>query len=253
MTSLLIAGVVFVCTSAGVILGMVLRSVLPESHLSAESKDVVKLGTGLIASMAALVLGLLVASAKSSFESKAAGFRQMALDVILLDQGLARFGAGSKEVRAKLKSSYASLLEIQRTTSSPRSFGLDAPEISSIGLEVYESVRSLSPADDAERSVQTKALETLADISRIRWTLSQPEDDVIPLPFLVVLVFWLSALFTSFSLFSPRNATVLVALFICSLSVACAIFLIIDMDQPFDGLIQVSRAPLRDALSKLGR
>ena len=136
---------------------------------------------------------------------------------------------------------------------SAKSFGLDAPGISSLGLDVYESIRALSPANDVERSIQTKAHETLADMSRIRWALSQPEDAVIPFPFLVVLVFWLSALFTSFSLFSPRNATVLVALFICSLSVACAIFLIVDMDQPFDGLIQVSRAPLSDALSKLGR
>ena len=73
------------------------------------------------------------------------------------------------------------------------------------------------------------------------------------MPFLVVLVFWLTILFISFGLFAPPNATVIATLFVCALSVSGAIFLILELDQPFEGLIRISSAPLRNALAHLGQ
>src|SRR5689334_23977436 len=74
-----------------------------------------------------------------------------------------------------------------------------------------------------------------------------------PVPFLVVLVFWPCIIFASFGLFAPRNGTVIAAFFVCALSVSGAIFLILELDRSFEGLLQVSSTPLRSALSQLGQ
>jgi len=75
----------------------------------------------------------------------------------------------------------------------------------------------------------------------------------VPVPFLVVVVFWLTVIFGSFGIFAPRNATVIAVLIVCALSVACSIFLILEMDQPFRGVMKISSTPLRFTLSHLGQ
>src|SRR5215510_4327260 len=104
MTSLEIAGIAFVCIFGGALLGMFCRSVLPEHHLNSDSKDVVKVGMGLIATMAALVLGLLTGSAKSAFDTQDAELKQMAANVILLDRALAHYGPETTTIRTQIRS-----------------------------------------------------------------------------------------------------------------------------------------------------
>ena len=254
MSSLAVSGIVFACVFGGTLLGIVLRAILPEQHLSSESKDVVKLGMGLIGTMTALVLGLLIASAKGSFDTQRNGLSQLAANIIVLDRALAHYGAESKDVRDMIRASVADML--QRTwpeeNSEPgRKEGKSATEGRYEGL--YDKILALSPKNDAQRAYQMQALNTAMSIAQTRWSLAEQKGSSIPIPFLVVMVSWLTLLFASFSLFASPNATVIVTLLICALAVSSAIFLILELDRPFEGLIQISSAPLRNALLQLGR
>jgi hypothetical protein len=244
------SGIVFLCIFGGALLGMILRGLLPEPHLSPESKDVVKLGMGLIGTMSALVLGLLIASAKSSFDSQRNGVAQMAGNFIFLDRVLAHYGPEAKDAREKLRHSVASIVDrMSPAESSSATFQEGAPGGSE---SLYEKFQGLSPKTESQRALQAQALKTGTDIAQSRWSLFAQRGSSIPTPFLAVLVFWLAIIFASFSLFAPRNATVLATLFVCSLSVAGAIFLILELDRHFGGVIQISDAPLREALAQLG-
>jgi hypothetical protein len=244
--SLIVFGVIFV----GALLGMVCRARLPEHHLSPDSRDVVKLGMGLVGTITALVLGLLIASAKGSFDAQRNGLAQLAANVILLDRILAHYGPEAKEAREQLRGAIADLIDRTWPADGSRSGQLEAPG----GYEsLYETIQALAPKNEAQRSLKAAALKTGVDIAHARWLLFAEKGSAIPVPFLVVLVFWVAMLFASFSLFAPPNATVVVTLLVCALSVAGAIFLILELDRPFEGLIPISSDPLRRALEQLGR
>jgi hypothetical protein len=246
MSSLTISGIVFAAVFGGALLGMLLRAWLPEHHLSAESRDVVKLGMGLIATITALVLSLLIASAKSSYDAQRNGLAQLAANVGLLDRTLARYGPDAKDAREQLRNAFADLVKRARD-------GAGTAEPPGRYEYIYQVIESLRPKSEAQRSVQNAALKTCTDIAQARWTLFAEKGSSVPVPFLVVMVFWLAMLFASFSLFASPNATVVVTLLICALSVAGALFLILELDQPFSGLIKLPSAPLTSALDQLGR
>jgi len=253
MNSVVIAGIVFAAAFGGAIVGMFMQRALPESHLSDKSKEVIKLGTGLIATMAALVLGLLVGTAKSSFDTQRSGFQQLALNVVLLDRTLAHYGPETKPARKQLHDAVAVIIESLWPAGGSQSSGMNDSRITDSGSALYDAIRGLSPRDDSQRLLQTQALQISSDLGRNRWQLGQHDDGSLPIPFLVVLAFWLFVLFTSFGLFSPPNVTVVAVLFICALSMAGAVFLIVDLDQPLDGLIKISSHALRDAMANLGQ
>jgi hypothetical protein len=259
MSSLAISAIVFACVFGGALVGMLLRRILPEHHLSHDSKDLVKVGMGLIATMAALVLGLLVASAKSSYDAQRNELAQMSANVILLDRMLAHYGYNLKDETDRK--------EIEDIRNMIRQYVIATldkfwPEDSSQKVEIkptgkyeglYDKIQDLKPPTDGQRSLQAQALKTAIDIGQTRWLLFAQKDSSIPLPFLVVLVFWLTILFASFSLFARANATVIMTLLICSLSVSGAILLILELDRPFEGMIRISSAPMRNVLMQLGK
>jgi hypothetical protein len=249
MTSMTIGWIVFACIFGGALVGMLLRSRLPEHHLDSESRDLVKVGMGLIATMSALVLGLLIASAKSSFDAQRSELAQMAANVILLDRVLAHYGPESKECRELVRN----FVVITQARYWPDEKPLP-PNQSPFSTEVlYDKIQDLAPKNDAQRTLQAQALKTCVDIAQTRWLLFAQRDSSIPTPFLIMLVFWLTVLFASFSLFAPPHATTIATLLVCALSVSGAIYLILELDRPFDGLVRVSSSPLRNALEQLGQ
>jgi hypothetical protein len=248
VNSLTISLIVFACIFGGALLGMFLRAVLHERHLSADSKDLVKLGMGLVGTMTALVLGLLIASAKGSFDTQRNGLAQLSANIILLDRVLAHYGPEAKDARETLRASVADML--QRTWPENGSHA-ERSEGRYEGL--YEKIQALSPKNDAQRTLQTQALKVATDIAQTRWLLFAQKGSSIPTPFLVVMVSWLALILASFGLFAPPNAVAGLTLLVCSLAVSSAIFLILELDQPFAGILQISSAPLRDALAQLGR
>ncbi len=253
MSPMTISWIVFACVFGGALLGMILRVTLPAHHLSADSKDVVKLGMGLVATMSALVLSLLVASAKTSFDAQGNQLQQMSANVVLLDRVLAHYGPETKEARAALRTTVATMVDRVWSKGAYQSEKLDSAETRAAASGFYETIDALSPRDDVQRSLRADALQISLDIGRARSLLLEDRSSSIPVPFLVVLVFWLAILFIGFGLFAPPNATVVAVLCVCALSVSCAIFLILEMDRPFQGLMQISGAPLRNALTHLGQ
>src|SRR6266567_7495803 len=252
MSSMTISGIVFACVFGGGLFGLFLRRVLPEQHLSQESKDVVKLGMGLVGTMTALVLGLLIASAKNSFDTQRSGLAQLSANIIFWDRLLAHYGPEANDARAMLRASVADILDRTWPEEGARS-GQTGPKTGSEGLYegLYEKIQELSPKNDAQRALQAQALKVGTDIAQARWLLLAQKGRSIPIPFLVVMVSWLTILFTSFGMFAPPNGTVLVTLLVCALAVASALFLVLELDQPFQGMIQFSSAPLRHALDQL--
>ena len=254
MSSLAISGIVFGCIAGGMVLGMILRSILPEKHLSAETKGIVNLGMGLIGTMTALVLGLLIASAKSSYDAQRNGLAQMSGNVILLDRALAHYGPESKEARAMLQAAVADMLENTWPEENPepgQRREKSATEGKYEGL--YEKILELTPKNDAQRAFQAQAIKTMGDTAQARWLLFSQRGNSIPTPFLVVMVAWLTLILASFSLFAPPNTTVFITLLICALAVSSAIFLVLELDRPFDGILQISSAPVRNAQAQLGK
>lgn len=254
MSPIMISCVVFACLIAGIILGMILRAILPEEHLSAESKDIVKLGMGLIATMTALVLGLLIASAKNSFDTQRNGLAQLSANIIFLDRALVHYGTESKDARDMLRAGVTDILRTTWPKENPPSGQTEANSRTEGRHEgLYEKIQGLAPKNDVQRGAQAQALKTGIDIAQTRWLLYSQKGGSIPTQFLVVMVFWLTLILGSFSLFAPRNATAFFTLLICALAVSAAVFLILELDRPFGGMIQISSAPLRNALALLGR
>ena len=118
---------------------------------------------------------------------------------------------------------------------------------------LYENIQELMPKNDSQRALQAQALKTGVDIAQSRWLLFDQKGSSIPTPFLVVMVDCLTLILASFALFAPPNTTVFFTLLICALAVSSAIFLILELDRPYSGIIQISSAPVRGALAQLGR
>ena len=247
MNPIEISAIIFFCILAGAMLGMWLRSVLPENHLNDDTKDVVKLGAGLIGTMAALLLGLLVASAKSSYDARSTDVTQMAANIVLLDRAFLHYGPATQEIRGLLRIGVSATIDDlwsarQNSLASGAAFG-----------KVFDQLVALKPTSDAQRSIQSEAESIIISIGQTRLLLLAQSGTSISPPFLVVVVFWLTLLFVSFGLFAPNNPISFATLLLAAMSVAGALFLILELDHPFSGLIQVSNVPLRTALSLLGQ
>jgi hypothetical protein len=214
---------------------------------------VVKLGTGLLATLSALVLGLLIASAKTSFDKIKDEVTQAAAKVVQLDRVLAHYGPETKETRTLIREVVASALEVVFSGERSSFANLGAPERLARVEAIQVKLRELTPQNDAQRALQSRALEISNELLHMRWLLITQGEGAIPTPFLVVLVLWLAIIFAGFGLLSAKNATVVAILVVCALSVSGAIFLIEEMDRPLDGLMKISAAPLRSALAHLGQ
>jgi hypothetical protein len=249
ITALTVALGTFALVFGGALLGMYIR-ILSEHHLREDVRDVIKLSTGLIGTMAALVLGLLIASAKSSYDAKSTEIKQITANIILLDLELEQYGPDAQNLRIVLRKAIPPLIdqiwsEGDRVRFSPFMATVEAAEF-------VNKLRQLQPNNASQRVLQTQLLSAVADVSKARLSLFTQSNDAIPAPFLVILILWLAVIFVSFGLFVRPNRIAILTFFIGGLSVASAIFLILEMGQPFTGLMQISSETLRHALGPLG-
>jgi len=251
MNSFTTAAVVFGCVFGGALLGIFIRRILPHHHLNSESKNSVKLRMGLVGTMAALVLGLLVASAKGSYDAQSAELTQMSANIAVLDRLFALYGSDSKEARTQLRGAATRMLDQLWSRNGAGPTG-SSPTTAS-GESLYATIQELSPKSDTQRSLQNQALSMAVDIGKTRWLMFEQATTSISLPLLIILVLWLTTIFITFGLFAPFNSTVAGSLFVSALAVSGAIFLILEMYSPYEGLIQISKAPLRAAIGHLGQ
>jgi len=254
MGALSIAIVAFVVIIAAAWFGAYLRSVLPEHHLTPETESAVRIGVGLIATMAALVLGFLLASAKGSFDTKSEEVRSSAAKLILLDRNLRQYGVEADPIRVQLRTTARARLDHKWVDRSGLTVIEPLPTQGLLALEqIQEGLRGLAPRNESQRILQARALQLSGDLAQTRWLLVEQVGRTIPVPFLVLLVTWIALIFVSLSMFAPNNWTVNTVLLACALSVSSAIFLIIEMDEPFGGVLHISDAPFRSAVDYLER
>ena len=178
---------------------------------------------------------------------------QNAAKAVLLDRVLADYGPETRALRDSMKRSYATTIELLSSGDKSQQAKLDTPEAVARMENFQAKLRELSPRNDAQRGLQSRALEIAGKMSSTRWLLLMQQRESIPMPLLVVLVVWLAIIFAAFGLFAPRNATVIAALFLCALSASGAVLLILEMNSPLTGLMKISSAPLREAFSHLGQ
>lgn len=242
--------IVFACVFGGALFGMILRAVVPAHHFDEETNDVVKLGMGLLVTMTALILGLLIASAKTSYDTQKMEVAELSARIISLDRTLARYGSETKEIRNLMLGETARAID--RAWPKNRA---GAPQIkpSESGEVYYEKLLELSPKDDTQRYQKAQALSLATDIRHMRWLMFAQRGSSFSMLFLVAVVSWLTIIFISLGLFAPRNTTVIVTLFVCGLAVSGAILMILELDTPFEGLLQISPDQLRSTLMILGQ
>lgn len=249
MTSQNAALLTLACSSAGILFGSMARGRLPGDHLRDDSRDVIKTASAMIATLVALVIGLLVGSAKSSYDQAVSSVTQIGAKLIVLDRILGRYGPDAGPIRARIRAGFASSIDHLWPTEQGRNPSLVAVEQARSMDEVHDMLVRLEPGDERHKVLRAHALETWVELSQARWLIIEQAQATLPNAFLALLVFWLTVLFASLGLLAPRNATVACSLIICAASMAGAIFLILEMNRPLEGAVQISPAPLRKALS----
>ena len=249
MNAFILAGSIFATTLGGIWLGTLLRRMLPSHHLNEHAKDVVRLGVGLIATIAALVLGLLIAAAKGSFDTQTTQIKQITANLILLDNILAQYGPEARPIRQQMRNAVGPFADRLWREKQVYTTGPFEPSVTE--EQVFAEIPKLLPRNEAQRLLQSRAVQVSNDLAQLQFMLFVEPESTIPTPFLAIIAFWLVIVFASYSLFSPLNGTLFTCLSLFAFSAACAIFLILELGRPFTGLMMVSSAPMRNALGLL--
>jgi putative copper export protein len=253
MSELMIALIVLAFVFGGAVLGLWLQSVLSEQHLSNDTKDVVRLSTALIATVSAMVLSLLVSSAKSAFDRYDDELTQNAARVVMLDRALEEFGPQTSDIRAALKSHYASRIEALFPAGAAQGSAANGALAVTREETIDARLLALTPVGPVQEGLLARAVSLNYDINMTSTLIDAQREDSIPTALLIVLAIWMALIFATFGLFAPRNRVVVAALATCALSAAGAVLLILEMNSPFTGLITLSSAPMHEALGYLGK
>jgi hypothetical protein len=247
----LIAAILFVVLVGFALLGRRVRRYLPGDHLSADSKDSVKLAMGLVATMTALLLGLLVSSAKGTYDNVRGEVMQMAGKVAFLDRVLGLYGPEAAGARGELRDAVAD--GVRRMWPSERRASAQLVANEQLGDAFYVTIQQLSPHDDTQRAIKTQAATLMVQLGELRSLLRAQAMPSISRPLLIALVSWLVVIFFGFSVVAPPNATTTLALVAAAFSVACAVFLILELDHPFAGMIRIPSEPMINVLNQLAK
>jgi hypothetical protein len=245
--SLLVAACIF----AGGLGGLYLNRLLPARHLTKDTQDVIKLGIGMLSVLASLVLGLLIATAKTSYDTTDHAIRGYAAELALLNETLRDYGDGASVPRDLLRSYTERVLQNGWPTNGEHPAELEDEQTRQFLERVRETIRALKPTDSGQRSLQDRAIDINMNLLRQRWQLIEQQGPSVQRVVLAILVSWVTVIFASFGMNAPRNGTVVMAFLICSLAIGGAIFLILEMDRPLDGVMQISSWPMRNVLAQM--
>jgi hypothetical protein len=243
MTPPLIALGVATSLFVAVWLGMYVRRHLPEPHLSADTKDTVKIAMGLVATMSALLLGLLVSSTQDSYKTVQSQVVTLGAKISFMDRLLSLYGPEAATLQASVRQlTKATVQQMWNSKSEPSAINLEA------GNALYVALLELEPKNELQRNLKTQGIATFMEVGQLRTVMQVQSQKTMTWPLLIAVVFWLIVIFFSFSLFAPDNKTASFSLMVSALSVAVAIFLILELNQPFHGLIHISPALLEKAV-----
>ena len=240
----------FVSILIGAAIGMILKRSLPADLLETGSREAIRLGAGLLATLAALVIGLMIASAKNTYDTQNTNIRQLGTNAVLVDQMLTKYGPEAREARTLLRetipSATARIWQENAAGSGGSTF-----VVSGTGERFYNAIEGLRPASEEQISLKSRIIQITTELGRTRLLVFTQSDNAIPVPFFIVLTFCLTVIFASFSLFADPSPVVIAATLVFAISVSSALFLIVDLSHPFDGLMQISNHHLQVVLPKI--
>lgn len=245
--SLAVAATVF----SGGLIGLQLHRILPPEHLTRETQDVVRLGTGMLSVLASLVLGLLISTAKTSSDTTDRAMRGFAAELILLDETLRDYGDMARPPRAILHQYAERALEDHWPASPNSAARIDNRATGMLLERVREQIRALKPVDDGQRGLQGEALAVSTTLLQQRWLLIEQAGETVRPLVLAILVSWVFFIFASFGLNAPRHATVVTAFLVSSIAIGCSVFLILALDRPFEGPLRISSEPMLNVLAHM--
>jgi len=253
VTDLAIAIVSFLCIAGSTWAGGKIREVTPAEHLTPDTREIVIAGLGLVSTLAAVVLGLLIDSSKGSFDAINNDIKQLASKVVVLDGMLVQYGPQSAEARMLLRQVVAGKVaavwpdEVKgggnATTSAP---------VRQLYVAFSDRVQGLPAATDEQRTAKARVQQLTVELAQTYVLMQEERRESVMYPVVGVLLMWLIAIFAGFGLIAPANRTVRRVLLLCALSVAISIFLILELDDPLTGILKVSSAPLVAALAQIG-
>ena len=243
--SLAVSAAVF----AGALVGLYLHRMLPEGHLTKDTQDVVRLGTGMLSVLSSLVLAMLISTAKTNYDSTDKDLRTFSANLILLSETLRDYGGDAAVPRGLLRG-YTTRM-IAETWPARGEAVVDSTASGTLLERVREAIRALRPVDDGQRWLQDQALQVHTSLLRQRWQFIQNEGHGVRPVVLLILVSWISFIFASFGLNAPQNGTVVAAFLVCSLAIGGSVFLVLAMDNPLGGVMRVSDAPMQRAAAHM--
>lgn len=258
MSDLLIAVIVFLALFGGAMLGMAVARRLAEHHLAKETQDAVKLGVGMVVAVSSLILGLMTTSVKGNFDAASRDVQQFATYLITLDGTLRDYGPQAEPARAALAAFTRDLLadswaikDLEADAKAREQLQAPDPWSQVSFSNVARALHSLTPETPLQSELKAEALDRSRSLSVLRWTVIEESVTAVPPLFTAVLIAWLTFIFMSFGLFAPVNRVSITTFMLCAASLGGAIFIILEMSSPFDGLIYISPAAMEHALAQM--
>lgn len=249
MNEIVIGLISFAAIFCSALLGIFAARALPEHHLSDETRTAVSVSAAVVGTLSALVLGLMISTASSTFSARSREVTALSVDLIRMNRMMQRYGPEANDVRAKLRIyATATMQEMFAALAKPSQAGERTVRMMET---TQDAILLLAPIDEKHRWLRSQTLTLSEGLLQARWLLAVQSGSDIPLPFLILLMFWLSIVFGSFGLFAPRNVTAVAVFCLCSMAVSGGITMIVDLDSPFSGLIRVSGEPMRQALAQI--
>ncbi len=253
MASISIAVAVAILTFGSGLFGLYLQKRLPKTHLYGGSKDMILAVIGLLTLLLALVLGTLVGNTYTFFATQKSELEIMASRALLADQALAQFGPEAAPVRDSMKQALAQSYDLfwRGADSDPQQLKVE------VALNRWAPIANALGALEAKTQAQRDAIRTakfnLGRMEQTRLLMSLQLSSPVAWSLVTGVILWSMFLFCGFGVLSGTNPTTIVALALGAVSVASAMFLILDLTQPYSGLFRVPASAIQEALEAIDK
>jgi hypothetical protein len=251
MNSIAVSSIAFLSIFASGLVGMAVRRAISEDRLGSGEKEVARLVTGLMTTMTAIVLGMLVSSAKASYDAQTNEVAELSSQVVTIDRMLSKYGAETAEMRAQFRLLVQASVNRIWPAQAPVHVELKPRDEGGI---LVDELQLLAPKSGAQAEVKAQILRMIVELRQTQWLLFlKSQQSALPIPLLLVVVTWLALIFFSFGLFTQPSPTIAVTLALGALAVSTAVLIILELYTPFRGVLRISSAPVLEALSQMGR
>jgi hypothetical protein len=248
MTSVVLGFGVFILLSLTSLAALHLHPRLRGDQLDDKTHDAVKVGVGMVVVLSALVLGLLIASAKTTFDTATRDLKRFSTQIVLLDRTLRAYGPEAAPARS-LVEHYVELALAGTWPTDQKPAVVEDPEAEQLLYQLQGAILGFMPEGPKQRALSDELKAEVRRLIELRWSLVEQAAESLNVPLLSVLLIWLMLVFASFGYNAPRNALVIITFVLCAASIGGALFLVIQMNRPFEGLIKISPAPLQNTLA----